>query len=69
MPYILLKALLPIAFNAIMAYLKNRDSSNDEAVMYIMKKSCEYFASKDNNTVNYGHVSTLGSTQIFKEEV
>lgn len=64
MPIILLKILLPFAVNLLSAYLKNKDTSKDELILETVKKSCEYLAKQDNNTVNYGHVASICDTKM-----
>lgn len=69
MPQILLQFVLPLAFQAIQSYIKNSSSKNDDQVLDLAKLSCQYLAGKDNNTVTYGHVASLGSTQYFGEVI
>lgn len=69
MPIVLIQILLPFAVNLLSAYLKNKDTSKDELVLDAVKKSCQYLASKDTNTMTYGHVASVGSVQYFGEEV
>lgn len=67
MPQIILQFVLPLAFQAIQSYIKNSSSKNDDKVLELTKQSCQYLAAKDNNTVTYGHVASIGSTQYFGE--
>jgi CRISPR/Cas system CSM-associated protein Csm2 small subunit len=67
MPIQILNIVLPFAFNAILAYLKNRDSSNDEKVLEVVKKSCDYLSKKDNNTMNPIDASIMRSVSIKEE--
>lgn len=68
MPIALIQILLPFAVNLLTSYLKNKDTSRDELILDTVKKSCQYLASKDNNTMTYGHVASVGSVQYFGEE-
>jgi hypothetical protein len=54
-----LSFLVPFAVELLKLYIKSSDSSKDDCVLDAVQKGCEYLASKDNNTVNYGHVSMI----------
>lgn len=69
MPIVLIQILLPFAVNLLSAYLKNKDTSKDELVLNAVKDSCRYLACKDNNTVTFGHVASIGETKYIGEEV
>lgn len=67
MPIALIQILLPFAVNLLELYLKNKDTSKDELILKAVKKSCHYLAGKDNNTVTYGHVASIGDTKYIGE--
>ena len=67
MPLTLISILLPYALKAIEAYIKSSASDKDDAVLDLTKKSCQYLAGKENNTMSYGHVASVGSVQYIRE--
>lgn len=66
MPLTLISLLLPYAFKAIEDYIESSASDKDDRILDLTKKSCQYLASKDNNTMSYGHVASVGSVQYFE---
>lgn len=66
MPQVLLQVLLPFAFNALLEYLKNDSSSSDEKVLEVVKKSCDYLANKENNTVDVFMNSDIQSRRMIE---
>lgn len=69
MPLYVTQILLPLGLKLLELYLKNQDSSKDELILKSVKKSCHYLAKKDNNTVTFGHVASIGETKYIGEEV
>lgn len=67
MPTLFLNFLLPFAFDAIKAYIKNSDSDKDDKVLDLVQNGCEYLAKKDNNTVNFGHSSVMYAQKMNEE--
>jgi hypothetical protein len=57
--------LLPFALGVIRAYLYSPSSNNDGQILNVVKDSIQYLATKDNNTVSFGHVGSINSTVLF----
>jgi len=66
MPLFVYKVFLSFAFNALLEYLKNDSSSSDEKVLNVVKKSCDYLANKENNTVDLSIKKTIDSTKMIE---
>lgn len=58
--------LLPFALNVIRAYMYSPSSKNDGQILNVVKESIQYLATKDNNTVTFGHVGVIGQTVSFQ---
>lgn len=68
MPQLLLTYVLPLAFSAIQAYIKNSSSKNDDQVLKMVKQSVHYLARKHNNNMSFGHNESIRRVKIKKEE-
>ena len=58
--------LLPFALNVLRAYMYSPSSKNDGQILNVVKDSIQYLATKDNNTVSFGHVGSINSTVSFQ---
>lgn len=59
--------LLPFALGVIRAYMYSPSSKNDGQILNIVKDSVQYLATKDNNTVTFGHVGVMGQTMSLQD--
>lgn len=66
MPQILLQFVLPLAFEAIKQYIKSSSSVKDDQILELTKSSCQYLASKDNNTLSSGHSAVIQNTRLIE---
>lgn len=58
--------LLPYALFVIRAYMYSPSSKKDGQILDVVKDSIQYLATKDNNTVTFGHVGSIGQTVSFQ---
>jgi hypothetical protein len=67
MPLTLISILLPYAFKAIEAYIKNSSSEKDDEILELTKKSCQYLGEKDNNTISMGTSELMQRHTMIRE--
>lgn len=59
--------LVPLGVAILRGYMNSPSSKMDELILNNIKDGCQYLANKDNNTVTYGHVASIGDTKYIGE--
>lgn len=64
-PMFLTNFVLPFALSIIRSYLYNPSNSMDGQLLDTVKQSISYLAVQDNNNVSFGHIASMGQTQMI----
>lgn len=67
-PMFLLNFILPMALSAIRSYIYSPSNSMDSQLLDTVKQSISYLAVQDNNNVSFGHVASIGNTQMIPSQ-